>query len=275
MSLAQSVPQAAKLLEARFRQLQLTVWAGIGGLTADQDMCVRPNGTGQHIASPWMNLCCRTSPSAFQPAANSLRRKLLQSYAAHTGHGICRARAFGSSHCPAAVQQQQTASYSSLPLPHLSPNLWSSNEQFPSHRSQQQSGLNQQPTSCARVLDGKAVAAEWSSELKQQVPPLTAALGRPPGLMVVLVGDRPDSLLYASRKEEACQHLGVHCRILRLPDTISQQQLQEAVGQAAADQSVDGVLVQLPLPHHLDEERVMESLDPRKDVDGFHPLNMG
>lgn len=127
----------------------------------------------------------------------------------------------------------------------------------------------------AQVLDGKAVAAEWSAELQQQVLPLTSALGRPPSLAVVLVGNRPDSLLYVARKQEACQRIGIHCQVMHLSDTISQPTLQEAVRHLADDPSVDGMLVQLPLPRHLDEERVMEFLDPRKDVDGFHPLNMG
>jgi 5,10-methylene-tetrahydrofolate dehydrogenase/methenyl tetrahydrofolate cyclohydrolase len=69
--------------------------------------------------------------------------------------------------------------------------------------------------------------------------------------------------------------IGIHCRVLRLTDTVSQSDLQACVSEVSADRAIDGVLVQLPLPHHLDEEAVMEALDPRKDVDGFHPLNMG
>lgn len=69
--------------------------------------------------------------------------------------------------------------------------------------------------------------------------------------------------------------IGIHCRVLRLPDSVSQADLQACVSEVSADRAIDGVLVQLPLPPHLDEEAVMEALDPRKDVDGFHPLNMG
>jgi methylenetetrahydrofolate dehydrogenase (NADP+)/methenyltetrahydrofolate cyclohydrolase len=69
--------------------------------------------------------------------------------------------------------------------------------------------------------------------------------------------------------------IGVHCRVLRLPDTVQQADLQAVVAEVSADRAIDGVLVQLPLPPHLNEEAVMEALDPRKDVDGFHPLNMG
>ncbi|WIA32772.1 hypothetical protein OEZ86_005956 [Tetradesmus obliquus] len=82
-------------------------------------------------------------------------------------------------------------------------------------------------------------------------------------------------MLYVTKKEEACLRIGVNCRIIRLPESVSQSQLQQAVADVAADAAVDGVLVQLPLPRHLDEEAVMGALDPRKDVDGFHPLNMG
>lgn len=72
-----------------------------------------------------------------------------------------------------------------------------------------------------------------------------------------------------------CRSIGIHCRVLRLPDNVSQADLQACVSEVSADRAIDGVLVQLPLPSHLDEEAVMEALDPRKDVDGFHPLNMG
>eukprot|EP00879_Flechtneria_rotunda_P021753 GHRR01022937.1.p1 GENE.GHRR01022937.1~~GHRR01022937.1.p1 ORF type:complete len:385 (+),score=137.70 GHRR01022937.1:206-1360(+) len=133
----------------------------------------------------------------------------------------------------------------------------------------------QQQQQRADVLDGRAVAAAWSEELQQQVPAIKKQLGRSPGLAVVLVGNRPDSVLYVSRKQEACARIGINCRILRLPETVGQAALQEAIRQLTADLTVDGVLIQLPLPRHLDEESVMESLDPRKDVDGFHPLSMG
>eukprot|EP00878_Enallax_costatus_P015476 GHUV01016211.1.p1 GENE.GHUV01016211.1~~GHUV01016211.1.p1 ORF type:complete len:429 (+),score=117.17 GHUV01016211.1:214-1500(+) len=278
MTLGQSMPQAAKLLEARFRELHLAVWAGIGGLPLVQGLGIRPGPTQQQLqqngfASLSLGYC--NSSSASPPASNSVSQGFLLSCQAHApDYGPGSGASFSRSCRPAAVQQQ-TIRYSSLPLPSISSHDWPSDVQEPAQHSQQQIAFNRHPIARARVLDGKAVAAEWSSELAQQVPPLTAALGRPPGLAVVLVGNRPDSLLYVSRKEEACQQLGIHRRILHLPDSISQQQLQEAVGQVAADPAVDGVLVQLPLPRHLDEERVMEFLDPRKDVDGFHPLNMG
>lgn len=127
----------------------------------------------------------------------------------------------------------------------------------------------------AHVLDGRTAAAEWAASLAEQVPALTAALGRPPGLSVVLVGCRPDSELYVARKAEACARVGVACTVRRLPADVSQAGLRGAVAAAAADPRTDGVLLQLPLPRHLDEDDAVAALDPRKDVDGFHPENMG
>ncbi|GIL72397.1 hypothetical protein Vretimale_4207, partial [Volvox reticuliferus] len=127
----------------------------------------------------------------------------------------------------------------------------------------------------AILLDGRAVAASWEKELLADVQHLTELLGRPPGLGVVLVGNRPDSMLYVTKKQEACQKAGMQTFVHHLPESVSQAQLEAAVSHACADCRVDGVLIQLPLPRHLSEEAVMEVLDPRKDVDGFHPVNMG
>ncbi|KXZ47921.1 hypothetical protein GPECTOR_32g534 [Gonium pectorale] len=100
-------------------------------------------------------------------------------------------------------------------------------------------------------------------------------LGRPPGLGVVLVGNRPDSMLYVAKKQEACQKAGMYTYVTALPAGVGQAELEAAVSHACGDCRLDGLLIQLPLPGHLSEEAVMEVLDPRKDVDGFHPLNMG
>lgn len=99
--------------------------------------------------------------------------------------------------------------------------------------------------------------------------------GRAPGLGVVLVGDRPDSLLYVTRKREACERVGIAERLVRLPGDCTQRQAQEVVRALCADPDVDGMLVQLPLPRQISEEAVMDAFDPGKDIDGFHPLNMG
>ncbi len=127
----------------------------------------------------------------------------------------------------------------------------------------------------ARILDGRAIAATWQDELALEVSDIKSRGGRPPGLGVILVGDRPDSLLYVSRKQEACKQIGMHSVVRQLSSSISQVALRRAVLAMCADPSIDGVLVQLPLPGHIDEEDIIEHFDPGKDVDGFHPLNVG
>ena len=119
------------------------------------------------------------------------------------------------------------------------------------------------------------VALEWASELAVEAKILAGQIGRPPGLAVLLVGSRPDSLLYVARKQEACLRAGVHIDVFSLPEDVQQAALEGEVRRVCGLPHVDGVLVQLPLPRHLDEGAVMEQLDPNKDVDGFHPLNMG
>ena len=104
---------------------------------------------------------------------------------------------------------------------------------------------------------------------------IVAAAGRPPGLGVVLVGDRPDSHVYVLRKREACESIGLVSKVKYLNETCSQANIQSAVRSMCKDETIDGVLVQLPLPRHIDEEDVIEHFDPGKDVDGFHPLNVG
>lgn len=108
-----------------------------------------------------------------------------------------------------------------------------------------------------------------------QVQQIHARGGRPPGLGVILVGDRPDSLVYVTRKKEACDRIGMHTVVKKLPESTTQMALRRAVMALCSDASIDGVLVQLPLPPHIDEEDIIEHFDPGKDVDGFHPLNVG
>jgi methylenetetrahydrofolate dehydrogenase (NADP+)/methenyltetrahydrofolate cyclohydrolase len=121
------------------------------------------------------------------------------------------------------------------------------------------------------------VADAWECELANEAAEIRAATGRAPSLAVVLVGDRPDSCLYVSRKAEAAARAGINCAVRRLPAAVTQAGLCAAVASLCADSGVDGVIVQLPLPPHLDAEAVMCSgaLDPRKDVDGLHPANLG
>ena len=137
------------------------------------------------------------------------------------------------------------------------------------------SSNSRKKTEKAIILDGRAVSAAWQDELAQQVQDIRSRGGRPPGLGVILVGNRPDSQLYVTRKQEACERVGIRSVLRRLPANTTQVALRRAVRALCADPMVDGVLVQLPLPRHIDEEDVIEHFDPGKDVDGFHPLNVG
>ena len=123
----------------------------------------------------------------------------------------------------------------------------------------------------AQILDGKALA----QLKKQQVAEKSAKLRRPPGLAVVLVGEDPASQIYVANKEKDCQQCGIRCTDCRLPEHTTQQELLALLRRLNQDDTVDGILVQLPLPAHLDEKAVLEAIDPRKDVDGFHPNNVG
>jgi len=122
----------------------------------------------------------------------------------------------------------------------------------------------------ATLMDGKALAARVRTEVAEEV----AELGHV-GLATVLVGDDPASDVYVRAKHRASQEVGIESRDLRLPDSIGQDELLATVADLNADESVDGVLVQLPLPGGLDEAAVIQAVDPVKDVDGFHPLNAG
>jgi methylenetetrahydrofolate dehydrogenase (NADP+) / methenyltetrahydrofolate cyclohydrolase len=122
----------------------------------------------------------------------------------------------------------------------------------------------------ATLMDGKALAAKVRAEVKEQV----AELGEL-GLATILVGDDPASEIYIRRKHEAANDVGIRSLDVRLPEATSQDELLARVAALNEDESIDGILVQLPLPAHVDEARVIEAVDPAKDVDGFHPLNAG
>lgn len=121
------------------------------------------------------------------------------------------------------------------------------------------------------VLNGRQTSKALGAGLRARV----AALSRPPGLAVVLVGDDPASAVYVRKKRARAERLCFHQRTERLPATASQQQVEELVAELNADPAVDGILVQLPLPAGLDERRVLSLISPEKDVDGFHVLNTG
>ena len=123
----------------------------------------------------------------------------------------------------------------------------------------------------ARILDGKALGAALRAEVASRV----AALPYRPGLAVVLVGDNPASAVYVRNKDRAAAAAGIAARTIRLPASVAQAALLDTVAQLNADESTDAILVQLPLPAHIDPKAVLEAIDPAKDVDGFHPLNVG
>lgn len=127
----------------------------------------------------------------------------------------------------------------------------------------------------ARTLDGKAVAQSIRDEVARGVVELRERTGVAPGLTVVLVGQNPASQVYVRNKEKAAAEVGMRSEVVRLPTNVSEGDLLARIDSLNADPQVHGILVQLPLPGGIDEHRVIEWLDPAKDVDGFHPVNVG
>ena len=127
----------------------------------------------------------------------------------------------------------------------------------------------------ARILDGTALAARVRADVARGVAAFVARTGRPPGLRVVLVGEHPASASYVRAKEAAAGAAGVDAATLPLPAGTSQADLLALVARLNRDPAVDGILVQLPLPEHVDTAAVVRAVDPDKDVDGFHPVNVG
>lgn len=127
----------------------------------------------------------------------------------------------------------------------------------------------------AQRIDGKALAATLKNKYQEIVQKSINAGKRAPGLAVILIGDDPASQIYVRNKREACEQIGIRSFYHALPASISQTELIELIEQLNHDETVDGILLQLPLPAHLDAELILESIAPTKDVDGFHPYNLG
>jgi methylenetetrahydrofolate dehydrogenase (NADP+)/methenyltetrahydrofolate cyclohydrolase len=127
----------------------------------------------------------------------------------------------------------------------------------------------------AQVLDGKVIAADVRSQVKAQVDARLARGARAPGLAVVLVGENPASRVYVRNKRKACADVGVYSELHELPADTTQAELLAIIDRLNANTVIDGILVQLPLPQQIDEESVIERILPTKDVDGFHPYNVG
>lgn len=130
-------------------------------------------------------------------------------------------------------------------------------------------------TMSAKIIDGKTIAAEVREQVRLSIEQRREKGQRAPGLAVILVGMDPASQVYVRKKRESCEQAGLHSRSYDLPEDTDQHTLLSLIDELNADASIDGILVQLPLPAHIDSTRVLESIHPDKDVDGFHPYNIG
>ncbi len=127
----------------------------------------------------------------------------------------------------------------------------------------------------AQLIDGKAIAARIRQGLRERVDRRVAEGVRRPGLAVVLLGEDPASKIYVRNKIIACREAGYKSRSYDLPASTTQDELLRLIGELNADDTVDGILVQLPLPDHVNDNDIIEAISPAKDVDGFHPCNVG
>ena len=125
------------------------------------------------------------------------------------------------------------------------------------------------------LIDGKKIAAELREDLKKEVSELKVKSNKVPGLTVILIGDMAPSQIYVRMKEKAANEVGLKSEVIRYPGTIEEKTVLAKIHELNKDNSVSGILVQLPLPKHIDKQKVIESINPLKDVDGFHPMNVG
>jgi methylenetetrahydrofolate dehydrogenase (NADP+) / methenyltetrahydrofolate cyclohydrolase len=133
-------------------------------------------------------------------------------------------------------------------------------------------GRNEKMT--AAIINGKEIAEKKRLEIAEEVIKLKRH-GVTPGLAVILVGNNHASRTYVTNKEKACQEVGMNSVLIEMPEEVSEEELLSKIGELNADNNIHGILVQLPIPKHIDEKKVIESISPLKDVDGFHPINIG
>ena len=126
-----------------------------------------------------------------------------------------------------------------------------------------------------QLLDGKATAEKIRIELKEAVLLRKKEGKKIPHLAAVLVGNDGGSITYVNAKVKACEQIGFESSLIRYDDSVSEEQLLKKIAELNNDESIDGFIVQLPLPKHIDELKITEAIDPKKDVDGFHPMNLG
>ena len=125
------------------------------------------------------------------------------------------------------------------------------------------------------LIDGKKIAAELREELKKEVLSLKAKHNKIPGLTVILIGDMAPSQIYVRMKEKAANEVGLKSEVINYPESVEEKTVLDKIVELNKDQGVSGILVQLPLPKHIDKQKVIEKILPSKDVDGFHPINVG
>ena len=125
------------------------------------------------------------------------------------------------------------------------------------------------------LIDGKKEAAELREELKKEVAELKKKHNKVPGLTVILIGDMAPSQIYVRNKEKSANEVGLKSDVIKYPATVEEKTVLEKIKELNKDKTVSGILVQLPLPKHIDKQKVIETIDPSKDVDGFHPTNLG
>ncbi len=126
-----------------------------------------------------------------------------------------------------------------------------------------------------KLLDGKLLANKLKEDLKEEIGQYLKKGLRKPSLAVILVGENPASKIYVRKKKESCEYVGINSLSYHLPDNTTEEQLLKLIDELNSRDDVDGILVQLPLPEHINTKRIINSINPKKDVDGFHPLNVG
>ena len=125
------------------------------------------------------------------------------------------------------------------------------------------------------IIDGKKIAAELREELKKKVTELKSTYNAVPGLTVILVGEDPPSKIYVRNKEKSANEVGINSEVIKYPENVEEKVLLNKIIELNNNNNVSGILVQLPLPKHIDKRKVIETMNPKKDVDGFHPMNVG
>ncbi|MDC0653754.1 bifunctional methylenetetrahydrofolate dehydrogenase/methenyltetrahydrofolate cyclohydrolase [Candidatus Pelagibacter sp.] len=125
------------------------------------------------------------------------------------------------------------------------------------------------------LIDGKKIAAELREELRQEVVALKVKYNKVPGLTVILIGDMAPSQIYVRNKEKSANEVGLRSEVIRYPEAVEEKTVLDKIEELNKDKNISGILVQLPLPKHIDKQKVIETILPGKDVDGFHPMNVG